>query len=211
MTRTRIRKVLARGGAEDEQYGSHDGCLVTGARLHRHYRRYLQQQAALEFIGALYVNMALTTFIFWSYETVSLSGDAGVAGVLLGTGLILPIVVGFIVDARVRKHLSAGELAIPSSMRPGGIAARLLPASPWRRAVALPIPGVAAAVLVLLALWALGIDTIAFWPFVIFQGTFAGMLAAGIVVISGYRVIVEATGATVSPPAAQGSDATRKA
>ncbi|MCI0366253.1 MAG: hypothetical protein L0Y44_15510 [Phycisphaerales bacterium] len=51
--------------------------------------------------------------------------------------------------------------------------------------------GVLAAALALIVLRMLGIDAIPFWPFVIFQGTFAGLLAAYTVAISGYRAMVE--------------------
>lgn len=161
---------------------------MSDTRLHRYY---LQQHAATEFIVALYVNMALSAFFFWNYEPIPFFGTSSIVGDLLGTGLILPIVVGLIGVARVRKHLRAGALSIPKAGRPGRIAARILPSSLWFRAVVLGTHGVLAAMLALIALRILGIDAMPFWPFVIFQGTFAGMLAAYIVVVSGYRVIIE--------------------
>ena len=155
------------------------------------YRHYIQRHAAVEFIVALYINMAFTAYFFWNYENVPFFGASSIVGDLLGTAVILPIVVGFIVVGRVSKHLRAGELPIPKAARPGRIAARILPSPLWLRAIVLAIHGVLAAMLALIALWMLRIDAMPFWLFVIFQGTFAGALAAYIVAISGYRVIVE--------------------
>ncbi len=138
------------------------------------YRHYVLRHAAVEFIIALYINMALTAFFFWNYGNITFFGESSIVVDLLGTAVMMPIVVGLVVVARVRKHLRAGELPTPNAAEPEGIAARILPSPLWLRAGVLAIHGLLAAALVLIALRMLGIDALPFWPFVIFQGTFAG-------------------------------------
>lgn len=161
---------------------------MSDTRLQRYY---LQRQAAVESIIALYINMALTVFFFWNYQRIPFSGYSSIVGDLVGTGVILPIAVGLIVTTRVRKHLRAGEIPRLVAERPGHIGARMLPSSLWLRAVVLAIYGVLAATLALMALRVLGVDSIAFWPYVIFVGMFCCVLGAYIAAISGYREIVK--------------------
>ena len=92
-------------------------------------RYYLQRQVAVESLIALYINMALTAYFFWNYAYVPLSGYSSIVGDLLGTGVILPLVVGFIVTTRVRKHLRAGEIPRLEAESPCLIGTRLLPTS----------------------------------------------------------------------------------
>jgi hypothetical protein len=135
--------------------------------------------------------MVLTAYFFWNYAHIPFSGTSSIIGDLLGTGVILPLVVGFIVTTRVRKHLRAGEIPRLEAESPGPLGARLLPASLWLRVVVFALYGVLAATLALLVLHVLGMDAMAFWPYVLFVGTFCGVLAAYIAAISGYRVLVD--------------------
>jgi hypothetical protein len=161
---------------------------MSDTRLQRYY---LQRQVAAESVIALFLSMVLNGYFLWNHEYVTFSGDSSVVGDLLATGMILPIAVGLMVTTRVRKHLRAAEIPGRKTERSGHIGARLLPSSLWLRVTVCAIYGVLAATLVLIALRVLGINSIAFWPYVIFVGTFGCVLAAYIAAISGYRAIVE--------------------
>jgi uncharacterized protein with PQ loop repeat len=138
---------------------------MSNARLHRYY---LQQHAATEFIVACYINMGITAFAFRNYESIPFFGESSIVVDMLSTGLILPIIVGLIAVARVRKHIRAGELPPLNAAQPGPFIARILPSSLWLRAVVFAIYGVLAAMLALIALRMLNIDAVPYWPFVIF-------------------------------------------
>jgi hypothetical protein len=125
----------------------------------------------------LVLNGAIGFATFRGTPQVPLLGSQSIVGDTLGTCFFLPAITCLIVTPIVRGHVRKGTAEPLRGALPGWLAAfrrALLP-----RALALGLAGVALAGGVVLALFAaLGIESLAFAPFLGFKAVFAGLLGA---------------------------------
>jgi hypothetical protein len=155
------------------------------------YWNYLGRIAAAAFLVAFVVNAGLTALLFFRYRTVSFLGGTSIVVDLFLTGQVVPIVVMLVTNWWVRTRLERGAIPLSSPSRTLR-SRRLLPLPLWMRAIVLGIHGVVAAIVVSVALWLASIDSMSFWRFVLFQGVFAGVLAAYVAALTAHRLIADA-------------------
>jgi|SRR5262245_473264 len=136
------------------------------------------------FIGQMIVpaviNLVLNGLIAWAMfrgaSEVPLFGQQSIVGDTLGTCFFLPAITCLIVTPIVRGHVRKGM-----AERLGALPAWLAPFQRGlvARALALGLAGVAVAgSFAVVALLVLGVQTLAFTPFVVAKAVFAGVLGA---------------------------------
>lgn len=143
------------------------------------YRKYLVGQGL---IGAG-INFLLNGVIGWMlYRHLSyipLYGDRSLAGDIVVTSLLLPVLVCLIATPLIRSEVRRGRLPAASWLRPGPSRAAHLPGNLLFRGM---VVGVLSALLVSpVTIWALrtlGVEGLGFWTFVAFKAGFAAGLAA---------------------------------
>lgn len=125
----------------------------------------------------LVLNFALGFATFRGTPEVPLLGSQSIVGDTLGTCFFLPAITCLIVTPIVRGHVRKGTAEPLRGALPGWLGAfrhALVP-----RALALGLAGVAlAGGLALVLLAALGVESLAFGPFLGFKAVFAGLLGA---------------------------------
>jgi predicted outer membrane lipoprotein len=129
--------------------------------------------------------------LFWNDRSIPFLGGASIVVDLLVVGQIIPVATTLLTVWRVRKQLESGAIQMPSSAQSHAIR-RLLPLPIWMRVIVLGIHGLLAAIGVIAALWLASMDTMSFWPYVLLQGVFGGLLAAYAAVLSAHRLIADA-------------------
>jgi hypothetical protein len=121
------------------------------------------------------LNGAIGFAMFRGASEVPLLGSQSIVGDTLGTGFFLPAITCLIVTPLVRGHVRKGTAEPMRGALPAWLAAFRRTLVP--RAVALGLAGVGVAGALLLALSALlGVESLAFVPFLGFKAVFAGLL-----------------------------------
>jgi hypothetical protein len=123
----------------------------------------------------LVLNGAIGFAMFRGASAVPLFGSQSILGDTLGTSFFLPAITCLIVTPIVRGHVRKGAAEPLRGALPGWLAffrRALVP-----RALALGLAGVVlAGSLALVLFTALGVESLAFTPFVAFKAVFAGLL-----------------------------------
>ena len=132
-------------------------------------------QLAVPVLINVVLNGAIGFAIFRGASEVPWLGTQSIVGDTLGTGFFLPAITCLIVTPLVRGHVRKGAAEPMRGTLPRWLAA--FPRALVPRALALGLAGVAVAGGLLLALSALlGVETLAFVPFLGFKAVFAGLL-----------------------------------
>lgn len=133
-------------------------------------------------VGAAIVNILLNALIAWlsfrQVDVVPLWGEQSIAGDMVGTAIILPVLTCLIVSRIVAWHLRQGRIS-PAGWTGNGDWLRKLPVGAFRRGLALG--AVTAAIFVPLligALLVIGAASLKLQAFVIFKALYAGAMAA---------------------------------
>lgn len=144
------------------------------------HRRFL---VAEQCIGSAAFNFGINGLIAWGLfrhlEVVPLWGRESIAGDTFGTCFFLPFFTGLIVTRLARGRIQAGKLPVLGHSRQSYPALARLPDGTLPRSL---VFGLVCVVLfapaALLALSALDVRSLPFWPFVSLKATFAAALAA---------------------------------
>lgn len=143
-----------------------------------HLRFLLLEQGVGSALFNFLLNGAIAWVLFRGWERVPLWGQQSIAGDTIGTCFFLPFFTALIVTPLVRRRVTAGSVGGLDWTRESHPPLGWLPSGTTKRALVL---GVACALLVgPLSVWLLGrlgVDELAFWPFVGFKAAFAGALA----------------------------------
>jgi hypothetical protein len=141
-------------------------------------RRFLWLgQSLVPFAINVVLNGAIGWAMFRGVETIPLWGESSIGGDTLGTSFFLPAITCLIVTPLVRGQVRKGaapafEGALAGWLRP--FQRRLVPRAVAIGAACIPLAGGLAVAL----LFALGVETLAFGPFLGWKALYAGVLAA---------------------------------
>jgi hypothetical protein len=143
------------------------------------HRRFLLLEQG---IGSAVFNFVLNGVIAWalfrSVERVPMWGQQSIAGDTIGTCFFLPFFTALIVTPLVRRRVQAGGVSGLDWTHETHPQLAWLPAGTGKRAVVLgAVCALVIGSLSVLALTALGVGDLGFWPFVGFKATFAAGLA----------------------------------
>lgn len=138
-----------------------DQCIVSGA---------------INFV----LNAAFAWYLFRAMAQVPMTGGSqNVLGDVIGTFFLLPLAVCLIVTPLVRRQVRSGKLAALNWDRTTHPLYRRLPASSFMRGLVLAVACTLALGLPLFGLMvAFGVNSMAYWNFVVVKGAYAGVLAA---------------------------------
>jgi hypothetical protein len=143
------------------------------------YRKYLVGQAVIGAGINFLLNGAIGWLLFRHLPRIPLYGEQSVAGDVVGTSFLLPVLVCLIATPLIRREVREARLSADDRLRPGAGRSAWVPRNLVLRAVVL---GVLATLLVspgtILTLLALGVDSLALRPFLMFKAGFAAALAA---------------------------------
>jgi hypothetical protein len=143
-----------------------------------HLRFLLLEQGVGSALFNFLLNGGIAWALFRGFERVPLWGQQSIAGDTIGTCFFLPFFTALIVTPLVRRRVTAGSVGGLDWTRESHPPLAWLPSGTTKRALVL---GVACALLLgPLSVWVLGrlgVDELAFWPFVGFKAAFAGALA----------------------------------
>ena len=144
------------------------------------HRQFL---VAEQCIGAALFNLALNAAIAWGMyrhlDVVPLWGQESIAGDTVGTCFFLPFFTALIVTRLAAGRVRDGKLPAVERSRDSYPGLARLPIGTLSRAAALGLTCVLVfGSVALLALWALEVGSLSFWPFVGFKAAFAALLAA---------------------------------
>jgi hypothetical protein len=143
------------------------------------YRKYLVGQAVIGAGINFLLNGAIGWLLFRHLPRIPLYGEQSVAGDVVGTSFLLPVLVCLIATPLIRREVREARLSAADRLRPGARRSAWVPGNLVLRAVVL---GVLATLLVspgtILTLHALGVDSLALRPFLMFKAGFAAALAA---------------------------------
>jgi len=133
-------------------------------------------------VGAAIVNMLLNALIAWlsfrHVDVVPLWGEQSIAGDMVGTTIILPLLTCLIVTRIVAWHLRQGRISPKEWSGDGGVLRRL-PQGAFRRGLALGAMSTVVVVPLLVGgLLAVGTASMELETFVIFKASYAGLLGA---------------------------------
>ena len=164
------------------------------------HSRYIRNETL---VGCVFNGMLSVVFafiVFHGVASIPLRGPQGMAVDLIPTVFMITLVGNLIVTVLTRKRVAAGQvpsLAPTSRQRlPRNALLRMLLLAVLFTAVLVPLS--------ILALWALRIASLPFWPFVGFKvvyGAAVGALSAGIVVRAALRDRDRAAEAVPAPQA----------
>jgi hypothetical protein len=163
------------------------------------YRKYLVGQSVAGAVINFFLNAAIGWLLYRQLPRVPLYGAQSMAGDVVVTSLLLPVLICLIATPLIRGEVARARLPAVSWLRPGSGRAVPLPSNLFLRALLL---GLLSALLVspimVLALRWLGVHGLKFWSFVAFKASFAAALAAVITPIVASRALedgVTASGA----------------
>ena len=143
-----------------------------------HLRFLLLEQGIGSAVFNFVLNGGIAWLLFRGFERVPLWGQQSIAGDTIGTCFFLPFFTALIVTPLVRRRVTAGSVGALDWTRETHPPLGWLPAGTGKRALVL---GLASAVILgPLSVWVLGrvgVDELAFWPFVGFKAAFAAALA----------------------------------
>lgn len=147
-------------------------------------RQYLIAQAVIGALVNFVLNGALAWLLYRPLVELPLTGDQSIAGDTAVTSFLLPLLIALIVTPLVRKDMQAGRAtALPRD-------SSRLPTNPFLLGLVL---GLIAAILLTPLIYflfhAFGIETMAFWPFILFKAAFAAILAAFITPLVAKRAL----------------------
>jgi hypothetical protein len=163
------------------------------------YRKYLLSQSLIGALINFLVNGAVGWVLYSKLSEIPLYGSQSIAGDIVATSFLLPVLVCLIVTPLVRNEvrtagLPAGSWIHPASSR----VAHLLRNLPLRAMVV----GVFAALLVSpVAIWTideLGVVGLDFWSFLLLKATFAAALAGAITPIVAGLALADGLAASAS-------------
>lgn len=148
-------------------------------RMSPDHRRYLVLEQGL---GAALVNFVLNGLIAWAMfrgqSFVPLWGEQSIAGDIVGTTFLLPLLTCLIVTPLASGQIRSGRLA-PLGWTPiSHPVLRWLPAGTFRRALAMGAICTVVIAPIAISLVALQITAMSFWRFVAFKAMFAAVLGA---------------------------------
>lgn len=143
------------------------------------YRKYLVGQGVIGAGINFVLNGAIGWMLYRHLAHIPLYGEQSVAGDIVVTSLLLPMLVCLIATPLIRNEVRKARLPAASWRRPGSSRAAHLLGNLLLRAVVL---GVLSALLVspvtIWTLHTLGVDGLEFWTFVALKASFAAALAA---------------------------------
>ncbi len=149
------------------------------------YRKYLVGQGVIGAGINFLLNGAIGWMLYRHLAHIPLYGRQSIAGDIVVTSLLLPMLVCLIATPLIRSEVRKARLPAASWLRPGSSRAARLLGNLLLRAVVL---GVLSALLVSpLTIWTLhtlGVEGLGFWTFVAFKASFAAALAAVITPIA---------------------------
>ncbi len=148
-------------------------------RMSPDHRRYLLLEQGL---GAALVNFVLNALIAWAmfrgHDFVPLFGQQSIAGDIVGTTFLLPLLTCLIVTPLARGQLRSGRLAPLGWTTVSHPVLGWLPAGTFRRALALGAICTVIVAPIAISLLALQVTALSFWRFIAFKAIFAAVLAA---------------------------------
>lgn len=173
---------------------------MSDASLTPIHRRYIRNETLVGCVFNGVLSVVFAFIVFQGVASIPLWGPQGMAVDLIPTVFMITLVGNLIVTVLTRKRLAAGQVpALAPASKLG------LPRNALLRMLLLAVLFTAVLVpLSILALWALRIDALPFWPFVGFKvvyGAAVGALSAGIVVRAALRDGDRAAQAVPAPQA----------
>lgn len=161
------------------------------------YRKYLVGQSVAGAVINFLLNGAIGWLLYRQLPRVPLYGAQSMAGDVVVTSLLLPVLICLIATPLIRGEVARARLPAVSWLRPGSRRAVRLPGNLLLRALVL---GLLSAILVspiiILALSSLGVDRLELWSFVAFKASFAAALAAVITPIVASRALEDGASAS---------------
>jgi hypothetical protein len=155
----------------------------------RTHRRYLLGQTVTGAVINLLLNAAIGFLAYRGLPRLPISGSQSIAGDLIVTAFLLPLLVCLIVTPLVRADARKGKVA---PALPRGVLPRLLPRVLLLRGVALGL--LAAATMGAVTIWALdglGVRGMDFGSFVAAKAAFGGLLAALTTPVVAWRALMD--------------------
>lgn len=158
--------------------------------MFRNPHRYIAIQAMVEFVGNAVLNGVIGWYWTDGLERVPLWGWLSVASDLAGTCFGIGLVLTLVFTWRLHRRLRGG-LTLPTVDYPGRLPGliRRLPFNPFARALCVGTGGLAFAGTAILAVQAVGMDSLQRFDFVALKTIFAGIVAATAMTVCGYRAL----------------------
>lgn len=153
-------------------------------------RRYITVQAIFEFFSNAVVNAAIGWYWTQGFDRIPLWGWPSATIDLIPTGFGIGFCLSLILTWRLHRRLRNG-VTRPAAIYPGGVPSFIhrLPLDPWLRCLLIALGGVLAALLLIAAMWLLGVETLARVDFVILKTVFAAVVAIATMYMAGYRAL----------------------
>ena len=143
------------------------------------YRKYLVGQGVIGAGINFLLNGAIGWMLYRHLPHIPLYGEQSIAGDIVVTSLLLPVLVCLIATPLIRREVRSARLPAANWLRPGSSrAARLLGNLLLRAGVLWVLSALLVSPVTIWTLHTLGVGRLEFWTFVAFKASFAAALAA---------------------------------